>query len=154
MDCEAGRHGARGAAQLPSRERPNGCRAVERRRYIAGTPQIWSAASMTRGTRFPGASVSRSRDDERTRQFDRARDELFSHIHRCEVLGADEAQQFEWMDDTIEYLGERHRLLGPAELEELKQIGLRFCRPVIRRTESEPTPSSADGHLPDEAAAA
>jgi hypothetical protein len=63
--------------------------------------------------------------------FDRARDELFSHIHRCEVIGATEEQQAEWMDDTIQYMAERYPDLDDRELKQLKDLGLRFCQPVI-----------------------
>jgi len=62
---------------------------------------------------------------------DEARNELFSHIHRCGVLGATEEQQLEWMKDTIEFLSERYPSLKEKELKELEGIGLRFCRPVI-----------------------
>lgn len=63
--------------------------------------------------------------------FDRARDELFSHIHRCEVIGATEEQQVEWMDDTIQYMAERYPDLDDRELQQLRDLGLRFCQPVI-----------------------
>ena len=79
--------------------------------------------------------------------FDRARDELFSHIHRCEVIGADREQQEEWMDDTIEYMAERYPDLSDELLEELRALGLRFCQPVIShgrrrgtKTRTKPTP--------------
>lgn len=62
----------------------------------------------------------------------RARDELFSHIHRCGVLRSTPEQQNEWMHDTVEYLGERFTALSQADLDELKEIGMRFCKPVIR----------------------
>lgn len=63
--------------------------------------------------------------------MDRARDELFSHIHRCGVLQATPEQQQEWMDETIEYMAERYPEMAPGQLEELKAVGLRFCQPVI-----------------------
>lgn len=62
---------------------------------------------------------------------DRARDELFSHINRCGVLQASAEDQKIWMDETIEYLGERYPDLSDAELEELHGVGIRFCKPVI-----------------------
>jgi hypothetical protein len=77
-----------------------------------------------------------SRNKQRSnQQLDRARDELFSHIHRCGVLQASEEHQREWLDDTIDYLAERYPELDADVLEELKQIGMRFCRPVIQRGE-------------------
>jgi hypothetical protein len=66
-----------------------------------------------------------------TTDLDRARDELFSHVHRCGVLKATAEQQEEWMEDTVEYLGERYPDLSREDLGELRTIGVRFCRPVI-----------------------
>jgi len=83
------------------------------------------------------AGLSRNRDRERDRKpsrptaLDEARNELFSHIHRCGVLQATEEQQVEWMKDTVEFLHERYPALKEKELKELEGIGLRFCRPVI-----------------------
>ena len=73
--------------------------------------------------------------------LDRARDELFSHIHRCGVLQATESDQDSWMSETIEYLAERYPDLGVAELTQLKAVGLRFCKPVISRLKKEETPA-------------
>lgn len=69
----------------------------------------------------------------RPSELDDARNELFSHIHRCGVLQATEEQQVEWMKETVEFLGERYPSLTDAELKSLEDIGLRFCRPVIAR---------------------
>jgi hypothetical protein len=88
--------------------------------------------------------VNRKDDRKRSSQFDRARDELFSHIHRCGVLRASEEHQAEWMDDTIGYFGELYPELVEEDLAELRQIGIRFCRPVIRRAE-EPAEAPAMG---------
>jgi len=63
--------------------------------------------------------------------LDEARNELFSHIHRCGVLSATDEQQVEWMKDTVEFLSERYPSLKEKEIKELEGIGLRFCRPVI-----------------------
>jgi hypothetical protein len=60
-----------------------------------------------------------------------ARDELFSHIRRCGVLEAEAGERREWMKDTVEYLGERYSDLSKPELEELAQIGQRYCQPAI-----------------------
>jgi len=78
--------------------------------------------------------LSRNRDKARkprSSDLDDARNELFSHIHRCAVIRATEDQQVEWMRDTIEFLGERYPALGKDDLKGLEDIGLRFCRPVI-----------------------
>jgi hypothetical protein len=63
--------------------------------------------------------------------MDRARDELFSHINRCGVLQAEEDDQRHWMDETIEYLGERYPDLADGDLGRLHEIGMRFCKPAI-----------------------
>jgi len=65
--------------------------------------------------------------------MERARDELFSHINRCGVLQAAEEDQKHWMDETIEYLGERYPDLADADLGQLYEIGIRFCKPAIAR---------------------
>ena len=72
--------------------------------------------------------------------MDRARDELFSHIHRCGVLEAHEDDQDSWMTETIEYLAERYPDLGVKELTHLKAVGMQFCKPVISRLKREPPP--------------
>jgi hypothetical protein len=63
--------------------------------------------------------------------LDRARDELFSHINRCGVLAAAEDDQRQWMDETIDYIGERYPDLSDGDLKGLHQIGIRFCKPAI-----------------------
>ena len=65
-------------------------------------------------------------------EFDIARDELMSHIHRCGVLKASEEHQTVWFADTIEYLTERYTGLTSAQFQQLEEIGKRFCQPVIR----------------------
>lgn len=78
-----------------------------------------------------------SRGNNNTAEFDRARDELFSHIHRCGVLKATPEQQIEWMDDTIEFMSERYPELSREQIGELRTMGLRFCSPVINHTQEE-----------------
>lgn len=68
--------------------------------------------------------------------FEQARDELFSHILRCGVLEAAEEHRREWFDDTMDYLAERYEALRSAELNELRTLGERYCRPVVARPES------------------
>ncbi len=65
--------------------------------------------------------------------MDRARDELFSHIHRCGVLEANVDDQDSWMNETMGYLAERYPDLGEKDLVRLKAVGMRFCQPVISR---------------------
>ena len=62
----------------------------------------------------------------------RARDELFSHINRCGVLQAAPEDQDTWMNETIEYLGERFPDLSDTDLGQLRAVGLRFCQPAIQ----------------------
>lgn len=63
--------------------------------------------------------------------LDRARDELYSHIHRCGVLDATEEQQQEWMEDTLDFLQSRYPDLNSRDVADLRDLGLRFCKPVI-----------------------
>jgi hypothetical protein len=63
--------------------------------------------------------------------LDRARDELFSHINRCGVLQASSEDQTSWMDETIDYIGERYPDLTDTDLTDLHQVGVRFCQPAI-----------------------
>ena len=75
---------------------------------------------------------------------ERARDELFSHIHRCGVLRATAEHQVEWMDDTISYIAERYPDLTEEQLGELRTMGLRFCRPVIDRSQETETETESE----------
>ena len=63
--------------------------------------------------------------------IERARNELFSHINRCGVLTAGEEDQRQWMNETIDYLGERYPELTDTDLRDLYTVGLRFCKPVL-----------------------
>lgn len=65
--------------------------------------------------------------------FEQARDELYSHILRCGVLEAAPEHQKDWFDDTMDYLAERYQSLSHAELDQLRQLGERYCQPVIQR---------------------
>ena len=72
--------------------------------------------------------------------MEKARDELFSHINRCGVLKATEDDQRHWLDETVEYLGERYPDLSDTELKgpvpgEVNPV---FCQPAIRNTERVP----------------
>ena len=65
--------------------------------------------------------------------FEQARDELFSHILRCGVLEATQEHQKEWFDDTMLYLTDRYEDLTEGQLNDLRVLGERFCRPVQPR---------------------
>jgi hypothetical protein len=73
--------------------------------------------------------LSRGRPKQTT--MDLARDELFSHIQRCGVLEAEDDERQTWMSDTVEYLRERYPTLSDLEVQELEQIGHRYCQPAI-----------------------
>lgn len=89
-----------------------------------------------------------------SKDFDRARDELFSHIHRCGALRAAHDQQIEWMADTVEYMAECFPALTREELGELRTIGLRFCSPVVDNVQDGDVPAGADEGLTGTEAAA
>lgn len=61
----------------------------------------------------------------------RARDELMSHVVRCEVLEARSEDRFEWLDDTLDYMADRYPQLSELELAKLEIMGRQFLRPVI-----------------------
>ncbi len=67
--------------------------------------------------------------------FERARDELYSHILRCEVVGAKDEHQIEWFDDTMEYMAERYPGLTQEELLQIRRLGERYVQPVIQHPE-------------------
>jgi hypothetical protein len=62
--------------------------------------------------------------------FDMARDELFQHIIRCDVIGADPQHQAEWFADTMSYMSDRWHELSPLQLTELRTLGERFAKPA------------------------
>lgn len=63
--------------------------------------------------------------------LDRARDELFSHIQRCDVLDAEGDHQQEWLEETMEFMTERYPDLTQLQLAQLEAMGRRYIRPVI-----------------------
>lgn len=63
--------------------------------------------------------------------LDKARDEMFSHIQRCDVLQAREEDQKEWLEETMQYMAERYPQLGELELAQLRVIAERYIAPVI-----------------------
>jgi hypothetical protein len=69
--------------------------------------------------------------------FEQARDELFQHIMRCGVVGAEPEHVEEWFADTIKYMTERFPELSEQQIGELKTLGLRFAQPPKTRTESD-----------------
>ena len=68
--------------------------------------------------------------------FEQARDELFQHIMRCGVVGAEPEHVEEWFAETIKYMTERFPELSEQQIGELKTLGLRFAQPPKARTET------------------
>ncbi len=63
--------------------------------------------------------------------LDRARDELMSHVIRCEVLEAEHDHRREWLDETMDYMAERYPDLSELQLAQLEMIGRQFIKPPI-----------------------
>ena len=66
--------------------------------------------------------------------FEQARDELFQHIMRCGVIGAEPEHQVEWFNETMKYLGDRYHELPEGELKDLRTLGERFAAPPKAKT--------------------
>jgi hypothetical protein len=66
-----------------------------------------------------------------TTPLDRARDELFSHVIRCNVLEATMQDREEWLVETMDYMAGRHPHLTGIELAQLEVLGGRFIKPSI-----------------------
>jgi hypothetical protein len=64
--------------------------------------------------------------------FDRARNELFGQIRHCGVLQATQDQRDAWFDETIQYLAKRYPGVSEEQLALLKELGQRYCEPVIQ----------------------
>jgi len=83
-----------------------------------------------------GEPLKKSRDRKRPApreadSFEMARNELFSAIHQCGVMHAPDSERDEWMADTVSFLAERHPELTATQVKELRDVGMRFCQPVI-----------------------
>ena len=66
--------------------------------------------------------------------FEQARDELFQHVMRCGVIGAEPEHQIEWFDETMRYIGDRYHELAESELKDLRTLGERFAAPPKAKT--------------------
>ena len=77
-----------------------------------------------------GKKKAKHRTEDNSSPFDRARDELLSHILHCGVLQAESDQQKDWFDDTMEYMAERYATLSDEELASIRTLGEQYCRPV------------------------
>jgi hypothetical protein len=47
------------------------------------------------------------------------------------VIHAEQEDQMVWMDETVDFMKERHPELSAEELQQLHGAGIRFCQPVI-----------------------
>ena len=74
--------------------------------------------------------------------FEESRDELFQHIIRCGVIGAEQEHAVEWFDETMRYLQERYPELSTEQLGELRVLGTRFAQPPKER-KADPDAASA-----------
>ena len=63
--------------------------------------------------------------------LDHARDELMSHVVRCNVLQARMEDRLEWLDETMDYMAERYPSLNEMALAQLEMIGRQFVQPAI-----------------------
>ncbi len=80
-----------------------------------------------------------------------ARDELFQHIMRCDVIGADPQHQAEWFNETMAYMSDRWHELTPKQVTELRTLGERFAKPARSAPSAEPAVAES---APDEDAVA
>lgn len=85
-------------------------------------------------------NIRRRKESAQPTPFEQARDEMFQHVMRCGVVGADSAHQAEWFNDTMSYLADRYHELTPAEIAELRAMGERFVQPPKA---SQPEPEGA-----------
>jgi hypothetical protein len=68
--------------------------------------------------------------------FEEARDELFQHIMRCGVVGADPEPVQEWFTDTMAYFTDRYPELNAEQISELRKLGERFAQPPKKRDDT------------------
>lgn len=68
--------------------------------------------------------------------FEEARDELFQHIMRCGVVGAEPEDQQAWFDETIKYLTERFHELDENHMTQLRTLGERFAQPPKKKDDA------------------
>jgi hypothetical protein len=88
--------------------------------------------------------LARTSDRTRNSALNQARDELFSNIHRCGVLKALAEDQIEWMEETLQFMQERYPELTAGDIGHLREVGMRFCQPVIPHG-AEHTATSEEG---------
>jgi hypothetical protein len=75
--------------------------------------------------------------------FEESRDELFQHIIRCGVIGAEPEHVEEWFNETMRYLEDRYPELSAEQLRELRVLGARFAQPPKERKPGSDAASAA-----------
>lgn len=78
-------------------------------------------------------SIRPTRTPNTPTAFEEARDELFQHIMRCGVVGADVEDQQAWFNETITYLTERFHELNADQMAQLRTLGERFAQPPKKK---------------------
>lgn len=68
--------------------------------------------------------------------FEEARDELFQHIMRCGVVGAEQEDQDAWFSETMSYFTERYHELGEDQMALLRTLGQRFAQPPKKKDDA------------------
>lgn len=81
-------------------------------------------------------------------KFERARDELMSHVVRCDVFEAEMDHRKEWLSETMEYMAERYPMLSDLQLTQLEIVGRQFIKPAIPHGKGH-TARSRDEQLAD-----
>lgn len=90
-------------------------------------------------------------------EFDNARDELMSHVVRCQVLDATMEHRNEWLKDTMDFMAERYPGLSDLQIKKLEMVGRQFIQPPIphgkkHNARSRPDTAEAEGDVAPEAA--
>jgi hypothetical protein len=75
--------------------------------------------------------------------FEEARDELFQHVMRCGVIGAEPEDQAQWFAEPMAYVEERFPELEARELAEIRTLGERFAQPPKTRAAADNAASAA-----------
>lgn len=86
--------------------------------------------------------------NHKTTVLDRARDELMSHVIRCDVFEAEMGHRKEWLDDTIDYMSERYPQLSEIQVAKLEVMGKQFIKPAIPHGRGH-TARTRDENLPE-----
>lgn len=70
--------------------------------------------------------------NQKNTMLDRARDELMSHVIRCDVLASPSMDdRLAWLAETMEFMAERYPMLTDLQIAHLETMGRRFIRPAI-----------------------